>query len=81
MATITLTEQEAKEIGYDLPEVIDERGGKHDCTDKKILFERDGKFYTMWLSYSYEDGLQLWGDVTATEVKKVEKVVEVWEPV
>lgn len=82
MNTIKLTEQEVREvIDLDDYETIKESGGKHDCTNHTILFKKDGKHYTMVLSFSYNEGLQLWGDVTATEVHQIEKVIKVWEPV
>lgn len=79
---IQLTESEVKELlNNDLLYDISEHGGKHDCTDKFQRFERDGKWFGITLSYSYNEGLQLYGNTVAEEIREVEKTVKVWEVV
>lgn len=80
--TITKTEDEIKELlDSECGEVIDEEGGKHDCTNKRYLFDIDCKKFAVWLSFSYNDGLQIWGDTDLQEVEAVEIKKTEWRVV
>lgn len=50
-------------------------------TDQTFVFELDGVHWSFQARVHHEDGLQLDGPVTATQVHQVDKVVKVWEPV
>lgn len=52
-------------------DVIDEHGGKHDCTTSVRLINLDGKLYRFTVELSYEHGLQCDYDV---ELERVEVV-------
>ncbi len=45
----------------------------------RFLFQHEGKHYAVWVQIHPEDGMQIFGDVTLTEVHPVEKTVTVWE--
>lgn len=80
MNTIKLTKPEIYEIIEDAT-LIKETPTKHDFSSSRYVFGKDDKFYMFDVEYSYNDGLQIWGDITATEVKQVDKIVKVWETV
>lgn len=82
MNTIKLTKDEIIEIIEDnTTKLIKETPTKHDCSSSEYVFAKDDKFYMFDVEYSYNDGLQIYGDTIATEVKQVEKIVKVWETV
>jgi hypothetical protein len=82
MPNITITKKEAMELfDTDRLEKIDTYPTKHDCHADVYVIEKDGKHYSLTLEFSYNDGIQLWGDIIATEVKPVEKTVIDWIPV
>lgn len=61
---------------------IEEYSTKHDCHAEVYVCKKNNKFYKFTIEFSYNDGIQIYGDfVEAVEVKEVEKVIKDWEPV
>lgn len=75
---ITLSKAEVMDA-LEIGEVIKESAGKHDCTTQTVVFPKDGKHYKFHVSVSYNEGVQVYGDTIATEVRAVQKNVTVWE--
>ncbi len=78
MNKILLNKEQVLEA-IEIAEVIKEHGGKHDLTWKTYVFPKDDKFYKFEVEHSYNEGIQIYCDITAVEVKQVEKTVKVWE--
>lgn len=79
---IELTEEQVLELlESEGLEEISESAGKHDCHTTTYVAPIDGKFYRFCVSFSYNDGVQIYGTTTAIEVEKKEKVVTTWDPV
>jgi len=57
---------------------IKELSAKHNCHYEYYVSKIDEKYYMYRLQFSYNDGLQLYGDVKLEEVKPVEKVIIDW---
>lgn len=45
------------------------------------VFAHEGKHWQFTANVHHDEGIQLYGPVTATQVHQVEKTVKVWEPV
>lgn len=61
---------------------IEEYATKHDCHAVIYVTKNDDKYWKYTIEYSYNDGIQVWGDtITVTEVKPVEVLVTKWEVV
>lgn len=54
---------------------------KHDMNWVTYVTKKDDKWYKYTVVHSYNEGLQVWGDTEAVEVKQVEKIVTTWEEV
>ena len=61
-------------------ETIDRKPWRHG-TRNTILFEHQGKHWTTVVDVHTDEGWQLNDTITATEVHKVVKSIEVWEPI
>ncbi len=82
MNTIELNKKEIHEIIEEETTVlISESPTKHDCHLSEYVFKRGDKFYRFDVECSYNDGLQIYGEIDAVEVKQIEKIVKVWETV
>ena len=79
MSAIKVSKDEFFEL-LDDAEEIDQGKWRHGST-ARFLIQRDGKHYAVWVQIHPEDGMQVFGDVTLTEVRAVEKTVTVWEAV
>lgn len=80
MSTIEISKDDVYEAIYDGQRIATEswRWG----TTETYVYEREpGRFYRFTVQMHSQDGLQIFGPVTATEVRQVEKVVKVWEVV
>lgn len=77
MTTREFTEQELEELDTD---EIASRPWRHGRT-ATFVFEHEGKYWRFTANVHHDEGVQLYGPVTATEVHQVERTVKVWEPV
>jgi hypothetical protein len=72
--------REDVEDALDEGETIERLPWRHG-TRNTIHFTHLGKDWTTTIDVHSEDGWQLTDTITATEVKKVIKSIEVWEPI
>ena len=79
---ITLTENQIMDfLEEDLTEHIDTDNSYRHGTFETYVVPYEGKFYEFTVSCHHSEGLEIWGDVEAIEVKQVEKIVKQWIPV
>ncbi len=46
----------------------------------RFLFKLEGKYYSAWVEFHYDDGVQFWGSLELQEVVGVMKTVIDWVP-
>lgn len=77
MSTREFTEAQIEEMDLDDIAHVPHRHG----TTTTFVFDHDGAHWRFTALMHHDEGLQLFGPVTCTQVQQVERTVKVWEAV